>query len=180
MSRRRVLVTGATGYVGGRVVPQLLAAGHDVTVFVRTPSKLLDVPWRERVTSRQGSLDDAAPTSDALQGIDVALYLVHSMSAGGAFERADLLRHRLDGDGEHAGELADGRVAGDQPVHDGAANGVGQGGERLRHLGARQHVNSKADALVTVNTPGSACASPALGVPRGFTRLAGRAPTLCQ
>ncbi|WP_173921560.1 SDR family oxidoreductase [Agromyces sp. Marseille-P2726] len=89
MSPRRVLVTGATGYVGGRVVPQLLAAGHDVTVFVRTPSKLLNAPWRERVTVKRGSLDDEAATSDALRGIDVTMYLVHSMSAGGAFERAE-------------------------------------------------------------------------------------------
>ncbi|HET6673217.1 MAG TPA: SDR family oxidoreductase [Agromyces sp.] len=89
MITRRVLVTGATGYVGGRVVPQLLDAGHDVTVFVRTPGRLLDVPWRERVTVRAGSLDDAAATDTAVRNIDVALYLVHSMSAGGSFERAE-------------------------------------------------------------------------------------------
>lgn len=84
-----VLVTGATGYIGGRLVPQLLDAGHQVTIYVRSPWKLNDVPWRENVTIIEGDLADADATNDALVGIDTAFYLVHSMSAGGDFEAAE-------------------------------------------------------------------------------------------
>lgn len=89
MSALRMLVTGATGYVGGRLVPQLLDAGHDVTVFIRSPHKLTDVPWRDRVSIVEGSLDDAAATETALRGVDVAYFLVHSMSAGRNFRRSE-------------------------------------------------------------------------------------------
>ena len=41
-----VLVTGATGYIGGRLVPELLAAGHTVRCLARNPAKLGDEPWR--------------------------------------------------------------------------------------------------------------------------------------
>ncbi|SEB91251.1 Uncharacterized conserved protein YbjT, contains NAD(P)-binding and DUF2867 domains [Paramicrobacterium humi] len=85
----RVLVTGATGYIGGRVVPQLLDAGHEVTVFVRSPWKLRDVPWRGDVRIVEGDLADAAATRRAMADAHVALYLVHSMSAGGDFAAAE-------------------------------------------------------------------------------------------
>ena len=49
-----VLVTGATGYIGGRLVPELLAAGHEVRCLARTPSKLDGVEWRDRVTVVEG------------------------------------------------------------------------------------------------------------------------------
>lgn len=84
-----VLVTGATGYIGGRLVPQLLAAGYEVSVYVRSAWKLRDVPWREWVHVIAGDLSDAAATRRAMTDIDVAFYLVHSMSAGGDFVRAE-------------------------------------------------------------------------------------------
>lgn len=84
-----VLVTGATGYIGGRLVPQLLEAGHDVSVYVRSPWKLQDVPWRSQVRVFKGDLSDAVATRRAVQGIEVAFYLVHSMSAGADFVNAE-------------------------------------------------------------------------------------------
>lgn len=80
-----VLVTGATGYIGGRLVPRLLDAGYDVTVLVRSPEKLTDVPWVGRVTVVQADLGDAAAVKRACQGIDVFYYLVHSMGSRGDF-----------------------------------------------------------------------------------------------
>lgn len=85
-----VLVTGATGYVGGRLVPELLRAGHRVRVLVRTPDKLREVPWSADVEVRQGDLMDADSLVGAADGVDVAYYLVHGMSARGDFGAAEL------------------------------------------------------------------------------------------
>ena len=89
MTSRRVLVTGATGYIGGRLVPKLLEAGYEVRVLVRTPLKLRDVPWADQVEIVQGDLTDRASLESACAGVDVLYYLVHSMGAAGDFERAE-------------------------------------------------------------------------------------------
>ncbi|MFY9915052.1 MAG: SDR family oxidoreductase [Nocardioidaceae bacterium] len=73
---RLCLVTGATGYVGGRLVPELLAAGHRVRILARTPSKLTGRSWRDDVEVVRGSADEGAVVSAAMSGIDVAYYLV--------------------------------------------------------------------------------------------------------
>ncbi|WP_269044519.1 SDR family oxidoreductase [Paenarthrobacter sp. Z7-10] len=86
---RNILVTGATGYIGGRLVPRLVAAGHRVKVFVRSPQKLGAVPWREDVEIIRGDLDDAAALEQACQGIDVVYYLVHSMGGSSDFEKRE-------------------------------------------------------------------------------------------
>ena len=82
---KRVLVTGATGYIGGRLVPRLINAGYQVRVFVRNPEKLIDVPWANKVEIFEGDLRDAASVAQAVVDIDVLYYLVHSMGAKGEF-----------------------------------------------------------------------------------------------
>ena len=85
----RVLVTGATGYVGGRLVPALLDAGHEVRCLARTPAKLTDRAWRADVEVSKGDVRDAASLGAALDGIDAAYYLVHSMDGEGDFGSRD-------------------------------------------------------------------------------------------
>ncbi|HEX6219554.1 MAG TPA: SDR family oxidoreductase [Acidimicrobiia bacterium] len=80
----RVLVTGATGYIGGRLVPKLLEMGYDVVCLARTPQKLDDVWWRDQVEVRQGDLLDPQSLGPVLEGCDRAFYLVHSMEEKGA------------------------------------------------------------------------------------------------
>ncbi|MGB8506150.1 NAD(P)H-binding protein, partial [Mycobacterium sp.] len=81
----RCAVTGATGYVGGRLVPQLLDRGHDVRAVARRPSKLADVPWREDAEVVRGDLGDADSLLAAFDGADVVYYLVHSMGTSRNF-----------------------------------------------------------------------------------------------
>ncbi|GMA29796.1 SDR family oxidoreductase [Arenivirga flava] len=90
-SRGRVLVTGATGYLGGRLVPRLLDAGWTVRVLARNPAKLRDVPWADRVEVAEGDLLDADAVARAVDGVAVLYYLVHSMGSGGgeSFEETE-------------------------------------------------------------------------------------------
>ncbi|MEV7614166.1 SDR family oxidoreductase [Streptomyces sp. NPDC089799] len=83
------LVTGATGYIGGRLVPELLDAGHRVRCMARSPERLRDHPWAGRAEAVRGDVTDAAATEAALRGIDVAYYLVHSLATGPGFEERD-------------------------------------------------------------------------------------------
>ncbi|WP_344793575.1 SDR family oxidoreductase [Frondihabitans peucedani] len=86
---RKALVTGATGYIGGRLAPRLVEAGYDVRVFVRTPEKLDDVPWEDEVEIAQGDLTDATAVRRAVEGVDVVYYLAHAMAGRGDFEKAE-------------------------------------------------------------------------------------------
>lgn len=81
--KQRVLVTGATGYIGGRLVPRLLEAGYPVRCLVRDASRLEGRSW-EGVEIIQGDMLQPGTLPTALRGIDVAYYLVHSMAAGEA------------------------------------------------------------------------------------------------
>lgn len=73
------LVTGATGYVGGRLVPELLEAGHDVRVLVRSPEKAEAHDWAPRVEIVQGDATSDDDVRAAMDGVDVLYYLLHSI-----------------------------------------------------------------------------------------------------
>ncbi|MFM1864668.1 MAG: hypothetical protein RL677_448 [Actinomycetota bacterium] len=79
------LVTGATGYIGGRLVNQLLQAGHRVRVMARFPDRLRDLPWSEKVEVIQADALDPISMRAALKDIDVAYYLLHAINQGQNF-----------------------------------------------------------------------------------------------
>jgi uncharacterized protein YbjT (DUF2867 family) len=83
------LVTGASGYVGGRLVPELLDAGMRVRCMTRSAARLRDQPWSDRVEIVEGDAADPAAARRALDGVDVAYFLIHSMMGGSRFEQAD-------------------------------------------------------------------------------------------
>lgn len=89
MGSRPILVTGATGYVGGRLVSRLLAEGFDVRVMVRHPERLQDHPWFNRVEIVQGDALDSDSLQVALQNVSVAYYLLHSLSLDNAFAETE-------------------------------------------------------------------------------------------
>jgi uncharacterized protein YbjT (DUF2867 family) len=91
----RILVTGASGYVGAALIPKLTAGGHVVRAFARDPARVT-VPTDEIVT---GDAVTGAGLDAALDGVDVAYFLIHSMESagnGGADAFADRDRHAAE------------------------------------------------------------------------------------
>lgn len=86
---RRILVTGATGYVGGRLVRDLVADGFQVRVLVRDASKLAGVLWKDSVEVTEGDATDSAALQRALNNVHTAFYLLHSLDTGKDFARTE-------------------------------------------------------------------------------------------
>lgn len=86
---RLVLVTGATGYIGGRLVPELLSAGFRVRVMARNQRNMSDREWYENVEFVQADAEDPYSLAEALRGVDIAYYLIHSMGTGSQFADLD-------------------------------------------------------------------------------------------
>ena len=84
-----VAVTGVTGYVGGRLVPELLAAGYRVRAIARNPDRLRGRPWYDQVELARADASDLDQIRAALAGCDVAFYLIHSLGSGRRFESTD-------------------------------------------------------------------------------------------
>ncbi|MFJ9428627.1 SDR family oxidoreductase [Streptomyces sp. NPDC101490] len=96
------LVTGASGYIGGRLVPELLAAGYRVRCLARTPAKLRDHPWAGDVEIVRGDVTDGPSLDPALRDVDIAYYLVHALGGGPGFEHTDRLAARTFADRSRA------------------------------------------------------------------------------
>ncbi|HET7800170.1 MAG TPA: tryptophan-rich sensory protein [Humibacillus xanthopallidus] len=86
---RTALVTGASGYIGGQLVPRLLDTGWSVKVLTRRRASLDDRPWIDRVEVVEGDVSSSRDMRAALTGVDAAWYLVHSMDDQPDFEKRD-------------------------------------------------------------------------------------------
>ena len=86
---KRVLVTGATGYVGGRLVRSLLEKNYQVRVFVRDEKKVTQHSWADSVEVTVGNVTDLPQISNALEGIDTAFYLLHSINSSTKFDQIE-------------------------------------------------------------------------------------------
>jgi uncharacterized protein YbjT (DUF2867 family) len=94
MDGKHILVTGASGYIGGRLVPRLLDAGYRVRVLARDPERLVGRPWIGAVDVIRGDVFEPESLVPALDGISAAYYLIHSMDGRGDFLQRDLLAAR--------------------------------------------------------------------------------------
>lgn len=131
-----VLVTGATGYIGGRLVPRLLAAGYRVRCLARDPRKLDARHWAHEthIEIVQGDVADAASLRQAMRDCHAAYYLVHSMMAAGkAYRSHD--RQLAEGFSAAAAESGVGRII--------YLGGLGETGANLsEHLTSRREVEA--------------------------------------
>lgn len=124
-----VAVLGATGYIGGRLVPRLLADGRHVRVVVRSPEKVVGRPWAGRVETRVGDVLEPNSLHGVFNGVDVVVHLVHGMTDGDDFERTEAEAARAVRDAATEAGV-------DQIVYLG---GLGSG-KLSAHLRSRQHV----------------------------------------
>lgn len=141
---RPILVAGATGYIGGRLIPRLLETGYRVRCLARFPRKLTDRPWAANagVEIREGDLADPGGLNRAMRGCAVAYYLAHAMISGGPEDAAR--------DREMAARFAEAaeRAGLARIIYLG---GLGEVGEGLsEHLASRQDVER---ALASRRTP---------------------------
>lgn len=93
-SVRRVVLTGATGFIGRRLLARLLDAGHFVRAVSRRPRHELDLPEHERLEVVQGNALDPEDLPRILEDMEAAFYLIHSMEGGVGDERAFVERDK--------------------------------------------------------------------------------------
>ena len=89
-----ILVTGATGYVGGRLIPRLLREGYRVRCLVRDPTRLQGRSWINQVERVQGDMLNPATLDAAMRDVQLVYYLIHSLGGVGDFWKQDLVAAR--------------------------------------------------------------------------------------
>jgi uncharacterized protein YbjT (DUF2867 family) len=142
MDKLRILLTGITGYIGGTLLPRLLAEDYPVRVLVRDSNRLEGVRWLDQVEIAEGDVLNRPETlPSALAGIDVAYYFVHSLAASSDFHELDMVAARNFG--------AAAREAGVQRII--YLGGLGDPEDQLsKHLYSRQKTG---DALREAGVP---------------------------
>ncbi|MCC5789534.1 MAG: SDR family oxidoreductase [Opitutales bacterium] len=85
----KILVTGATGYIGGRLIPLLIENGHKVTVFVRNPDRIAGRWWLPQVEIITGDILDPPSEKNAFGEFEAAYFLIHGMGGKGSFAERD-------------------------------------------------------------------------------------------
>ncbi|WP_232797241.1 NAD(P)H-binding protein, partial [Blastococcus atacamensis] len=163
------LVTGATGYVGGRLVPELLAAGHRVRVMSRSPERLRDHPWSADVEVARADAGDPDAVAAACEGVDVVYYLIHALGTGPSFEETDWRTARVMVDA--------GRAAGVRRL-------VYLGGLEPQDEELSPHPRSRAEVAAILLAPGYRpwCCGPPSSSARGRrrSRRCGTSPSGCR
>ncbi len=92
------LVTGATGYIGGRLIAQLLDAGYRVRVLARNAQRLKNHTWINQVELVEGDANSVESLNAALKGVSVAYYLLHALLVKGDFEQLERTMAQTFGD----------------------------------------------------------------------------------
>lgn len=142
--QKRIFVTGATGYIGGRLVPRLLEKGYRVRCLTRSARKLAARPWADHpaVEIFEGDASAVESLRDAMRDCQAAYYLIHSMVAAGS-EYASRDREIAQGFAEAAEQAGVERIF--------YLGGLGEVGDGLsEHLRSRREVEG---ALASRSVP---------------------------
>lgn len=85
-----ILVSGATGYIASRLIPQLLTRGYQVRAMARQPQRLMNKGWYSQTEVVHGDVMDPASLAPAMQGVHTAYYLIHNMSSGHGYTELEI------------------------------------------------------------------------------------------
>ena len=129
--RPRVLVTGASGYIGSRLIPSLLEQGATVRAVGRDERRLRSRPWGERVEVAEADLTDRMAVRRALAQVDVVVFLVHAMAGGGGYQEREARMARIMA--EEAARAGAGRIVYLSGLHPREA-------ELSEHMASRERV----------------------------------------
>ena len=127
------LVTGASGYVGGRLVRTLLENDYRVRVLVRDKYKIIGQPWASQVEICEGNADNPKDLEQALAGVHTVYYLLHSINLGKTFDDIEATMARSFAQASEAAGVAQivylGGIANDKNISKHLASRVSTGKE---------------------------------------------------